>query len=102
MAEIGADVKLYNDLGISAALAPNGTRLAFVATGSDGKRHLYVRSLDQLQATMLSGTEGAENPYFSPNSEWLGFFANGKLKKIAVQGGAAVTLCKAPDGRGGT
>jgi len=101
MAEIGADVKLYNDLGISAALAPNGKRLAFVATGSDGKRHLYVRSLDQLQATMLSGTEGAVTPFFSPDSEWLGFFANGKLMKISVQGGAAVTLCDAPDGRGG-
>jgi serine/threonine-protein kinase len=101
-ADIGADVKLYNDLGISAVLSPNGARLAFVAIGPDEKRHLYVRSLDQLQATMLSGTEGAENPFFSPDSEWLGFFANAKLKKIAVQGGAAVNLCDAGDGRGGT
>lgn len=100
-ADIGADVKLYNDLGVSAVLSPDGTRLAFVAMGPDEKRHLYVRSLAQLQASMLSGTEGAENPFFSPNSEWLGFFADRKLKKIAVQGGAAVNLCDAGDGRGG-
>jgi len=101
-ADIGADVKLYDDLVISAALSPNGARLAFVGLGSDGNRHLYVRSLDQLQATLLSGTEDAENPFFSPDSEWLGFFANAKLKKIAVQGGAAVNLCDAFDGRGGS
>jgi serine/threonine-protein kinase len=101
-ADIGADVKLYNLLGVSAVLSPNGTRLAFVAIDSEGKRHLYVRSLDQLQATLLPGTDDAESPFFSPDSEWLGFFANSKLKKIAVQGGAAVALCDAPDGRGGT
>jgi serine/threonine-protein kinase len=72
--------------------------VAFLASGSD----LYVRSLDQLQATALSGTDGAETPFFSPDSQWLGFFASGKLKKIAVQGGAAVTLCDASSGRGGT
>ena len=100
-ADIGADVKLYKDLGISAALAPNGARVVFVGVGSEGKRYLYVRSLDQLQASLLAGTEGAADPFFSPNSEWVGFFAGGKLKKIAVLGGAAVTLCDAPSGRGG-
>ena len=101
-AEIGADVKLYNDLGISAVLSPDGTKLAFVAIGSNGKRNLYVRSLDQLQATLLSGTEDAVNPFFSPDSEWIGFFTSSRLKKIAVQGGATVNLCDAADGRGGT
>ena len=99
--DLGADVKLYNDVGISAVLSPNGARLAFVGMGPDEKWHIYVRSLDQLQATMLSGTEDAANPFFSPDSEWLGFFANAKLKKIAVQGGSAVNLCDAPDARGG-
>jgi serine/threonine-protein kinase len=100
-ADMGADVKLYDDRGISAVLSPNGARLAFVGMGPDEKWHIYVRSLDQLQATMLSGTEDATNPFFSPDSEWLGFFANAKLKKIAVQGGASVTLCDALDARGG-
>jgi|SRR5579859_4689108 len=102
VSEIGADAKLYSGYGISTVLSPDGTRLAFVASGSDEKHRLYIRSLDQLQATALAGTEDAESPFFSPDSQWLGFFASGKLKKIAVQGGAAVTLCDAPSGRGGT
>src|SRR5262249_49745195 len=48
------------------------------------------------------GTEGASSPFFSPDGQWLTFFAGGKLKKISVTGGAAVTLCDAPNGRGGT
>jgi eukaryotic-like serine/threonine-protein kinase len=101
-ADIGTDAKLYSGLGVSTTLSPDGRRLAFVASGSDERRRIYVRSLDQLQATVLSGTEEAENPFFSPESQWLGFFAGGKLKKIAVQGGAVVSLCDAPTGRGGT
>jgi Tol biopolymer transport system component len=100
--EIGADANLYTDLGPAAILSPDGTRLALVATGSDQKRRIYVRTLDQLQATALSGTEGAINPFFSPDGQWLGFFADLKLKKIFAQGGAAVTLCDAPNGRGGS
>ena len=101
-AEIGADASLYTAYGPSAILSPDGTRLALVATGSDQKRRIYVRSLDQLQATALSGTENARDPFFSPDGQWIGFFADGKLKKISVQGGAAVTLCDAPNDRGGS
>jgi serine/threonine protein kinase/Tol biopolymer transport system component len=101
-ADIGTDAKLYTGLGISAVLSPDGSRVAFIASGSDAKNRLYVRSLDQLQATALSGTEDAENSFFSPDSQWLGFFASGKLKKIAVQGGAAVTICNASSARGGS
>ena len=95
-AEIGADGSLYTDLGTAVILSPDGTRLAFVASGADQKRRIYVRSLDQLQATALSGTENAVDHFFSPDGQWIGFFADGKLKKISVQGGAAVTLCDAP------
>ncbi len=102
LSDIGADAKLYAGYGTSSVLSPDKTRVAFVASSSDEKQRLYIRSLDQLQATALAGTEDAESPFFSPDSQWLGFFANGKLKKIAVQGGAVVTLCDAPSGRGGT
>jgi Tol biopolymer transport system component len=101
-AEIGADANLYTAFGASAILSPDGTRLALVAAGSDQKRRIYVRSLDQLQATALSGTENAGDPFFSPDGQWIGFFADGKLKKISVQGGAAVTLCNAPFDLGGS
>jgi Tol biopolymer transport system component len=101
-AEIGAEASLYTGLGSSVILSPDGTRLAFVASSSDQKRRIYVRSLDLLQATALPGTENARDPFFSPDGQWLGYFADGKLKKIAVQGGAAVTLCDAPGDRGGS
>jgi Tol biopolymer transport system component len=101
-AEIGADASLYTASGPAAILSPDGARLAFVAVGADQKERIYVRSLDQLQATALSGTENARDPFFSPDGQWLGFFADRKLKKISVQGGAAVTLCDALNARGGS
>jgi hypothetical protein len=51
---------------------------------------------------IIMGTENAYFPFFSPDNEWIGFFGDGKLKKIAVGGGAAVTLCDAPRGCGGS
>src|SRR5712692_933400 len=101
-AEIGVDASLDTTVGASALLSPDGTRLALVASGADQKRRIYVRSLDQLQVTALTGTEGARNSFFSPDGQWIGFFTDGKLKKISVQGGAAVTLCDAPNDRGGS
>src|SRR6267143_456114 len=101
-AEIGTDGNLVTGFGPAAILSPDGTRLAFVAAGSDQKQRIYVRALDQLQATALSGTENGRNPFFSPDGQWLGFFADGTLKKISIQGGAAVTLCDASDDRGGS
>jgi Tol biopolymer transport system component len=101
-AEIGADAGLYTGNGSSAILSPAGTRLAFLASGADQKRRIYVRSLDQLRAAALSGTENARDPFFSPDGQFIGFFADGKLKKISVQGGAAVTLCDVPEDRGGS
>ena len=100
--EIGADAGLNTELGTSVILSPDSTRMAFVASGSDQQLRLYVRSLDQLSATALSGTENAQNPFFSPDGQWLGFFADGKLKKISVQGIAAVNICDAVSGRGGS
>ncbi len=101
-AEIGVDATLATGYGPSAILSPDGTRLAFVARSSDQKSRIYVRLLEQLQASALSGTENARDPFFSPDGQWIAFFADGKLKKISVQGGAAVTLCDAPDDRGGS
>jgi Tol biopolymer transport system component len=85
---------------ITAAISPDGSRLAFAARGPSGKEQLATRLLDQATATLLPGTENASDPFFSPDSRWIGFFADGKMKKISVQGGAAVTLCDAPTGRG--
>jgi serine/threonine-protein kinase len=85
---------------ITAAISPDGTRLAFVARGPGGKEQLATRLLEQAQATLLPGTENAADPFFSPDGQWVGFFADGKMKKISVQGGAVVTLCDASGARG--
>jgi serine/threonine-protein kinase len=65
-----------------------------------GKARLGMRSLDQSQITPLVGTENAASPFFSPDGQWIGFFADGQLKKIPAIGGASITLCEAPQGRG--
>lgn len=67
-----------------------------------GLARLSTRKLDQLEAAPLAGTEGAAYPFFSPDGRWIAFFASGKLKKISVTGGTAVSLCSAQNGRGGT
>jgi serine/threonine protein kinase/Tol biopolymer transport system component len=84
------------------AVSPDGNRIAIVATRADGKSQLWVRSLDTLTAQSLAGTDGAFQPFWSPDGRFLGFFADGKLKKIEVSGGPSITLCDAPDPRSGT
>ena len=84
------------------SISPDGASLALVAQKTSGASpQLYVRRLAQVVATPLSGTDNADSPFFSPDSQSIGFFADGKLKKIAVTGGAVVPLCDAPNGRGG-
>ena len=68
----------------------------------DGVHQLYRRSLDQLEAVSIPGTEGANYPFFSPDGEWVGFFAGGKLKKVPLAGGPPVTLSDAASGAGST
>jgi serine/threonine-protein kinase len=97
---LGPDVSLGSSTGPAVILSPDGTRLVFVSQASDGTRRLYARRLDQPKAGQLSGTEGAYAPFFSPNGEWVGFFAQGKLKKARIDGGEPVSLCDAPTGRG--
>ena len=83
------------------ALSPDGRSLA-IGTIATTRGQLWVRSLDAFQARPILGTEGAVHPFWSPDSRSIGFFAQGKLKKIAVNGGPAQSLCDAPDGRGGS
>ncbi len=82
-------------------VSPDGRRLAFVASEA-GKSQLWIRSLDSLSAQPLPGTEGASYPFWSPDSRFIGFFAQGKLKKIEASGGPPQTLCDAVNGRGGS
>ena len=99
--ELGADGRLATS-DAPFALSPDGTLLAFVANPRGGVPQVHIRYLDQLTATPLVGTEGARTPFFSPDAKWVAFFADAKLKKVPVTGGAVVTLADAPEPRGGS
>jgi eukaryotic-like serine/threonine-protein kinase len=77
------------------SLSPDGRRLAYVAGTTEKRAQLYVRSLDDLTAKPLPGTEDAGWPFWSPDGRFLGFYADAKLKKVEVSGGPVQTLCDA-------
>jgi serine/threonine protein kinase len=81
----------------SIAVSPDGGRLAFTAIDASGKTQLWVRPLDSLTAQPLSGTEGAVSPFWSPDSRFIAFFADGRLKRIEASGGPLQTLADAAD-----
>jgi serine/threonine protein kinase len=83
-----------NPYGAPVALSPDGRRIALVASDTTGRNQLWLRSLDSLTARPIADTEGASTPFWSPDSRWVAFVANGKLKKIDASGGTAVTLCE--------
>ena len=85
--------------GSAVAFSPDGRRLVY-ASVSGGRTRLYQRLLDQRESTPLEGTDDAANPFFSPDGQWVGFFAGGKLKKVSLLGGAPVTIGEAPSPRG--
>jgi serine/threonine-protein kinase len=89
--ELAPDTALARVFG-RMALSPDGLQLVACILGADGQIRLGTRRLDQSQVTLLSGTEGASFPFFSPNGRWIAFSAGGYLKKISVEGGAPITL----------
>jgi Protein kinase domain/WD40-like Beta Propeller Repeat len=99
--DLGAPVAPGN-LGPDAILSPDGTRLVLVVRGPNGKSRLQTRRVDEPLAVELRGTEGAYAPFFSPDAQWVAFFAAGKLKKAPLANGDPVILCDAPAGRGGS
>jgi eukaryotic-like serine/threonine-protein kinase len=84
------------------AVSPDGRYVAFVADEAGRARMLWIRALDSLVAQRLERTENADMPFWSPDSKQIGFFADGKLMRIAVAGGAPIRICEATDPEGGT
>jgi serine/threonine protein kinase/Tol biopolymer transport system component len=80
----------------SAKVAPDGTKIAF-AGKSRGKRFIWIRSLDAGEARLLPETEGGSQPFWSPDSRSLGFFVDGKLKRIGFDGAPAIAICDISD-----
>ena len=79
----------------SVAVSPEGRTVIIAASDKDGQR-LYRRSLDRFELAVIDGTEGGSSPFFSWDGEWVGFFADGRLKRIPIAGGASVDIAEAP------
>jgi eukaryotic-like serine/threonine-protein kinase len=91
------------DSGLWSApvVSPDGRRIVWAGV-SAGSAQLYVRDLSSVESHALSGTTSARQPFWSPDGRWIGFFARGKLRKIAATGGPVTDIADAPDPRGGT
>jgi Tol biopolymer transport system component len=74
------------------AVSPDGTRIAYVAEEEAGTQ-LYVRELRELEPKAIAGTSGARHPFFSPDGQWVGFFAEGALQRVSVAGAAPLRIC---------
>ena len=85
----------------SAVISPDGTRVVYVASRG-GRTELFQRSLNSIDPQPIQGTTNAVGPFFSPDGQWVAFFADGQLKKVSLAGGPPVTLCDAPVGLGGS
>ena len=90
----------FDELGF--ALSPDGRQLAYVAQTNSGEKQIWIRDLASNASKPLAETQGAWYPFWSPDNRSLGFFANGKLKRIDLRGGAPVAIADAPSGRGGS
>ena len=84
------------------ALSSDGALLAYISTRTGQAQRLHIRTLATGAIVDIPGTDGAAQPFFSPDDQWVGFFAEGKLKKALVSGGAPRTLCSAASGMGAT
>jgi eukaryotic-like serine/threonine-protein kinase len=84
------------------AISPDGTRLALIASVSGGEPSLWVRRLDSLTAQPLLGTEGVTGAFWSPDGQFIAFFAKGKLKKVEISAGLVQNLCDAQETDSGT
>jgi eukaryotic-like serine/threonine-protein kinase len=85
--------------GPAVALSADGTHLAYVAQ-QGGTQQIYLRAMDSLESRPISGTEGGASPFFSPDGQWVAFFAGGKLRKVSVNGGGTVTIAEPAASRG--
>ena len=108
---IGADLYSTNAQSTSAsqalghfvedvAVSPDGSYLVYVGSRG-GHSQLYLRRMNPPgESRPIPGTDGADDPFFSPDGRWVGFFAGAKLQKVAISGGPPVVLCTAPGHRG--
>ena len=101
VAPAGTGFDFMGDFSGPPVVSPNGTKVAFAAHGPKERNALWVRRLDTPAAEKLPGTEGAYAQFWSGDGKFIGFFADGKLRKISAAGGPVTILADAPNARGG-
>ena len=94
--DLGVEVSLGSPSGADVILSPDGARLVYVSAN-----RLFTRRLAESTTTELPGTDGASAPFFSPDSQWVAFFAGGTLRRVPVQGGTPVEICACAGNPGG-
>jgi eukaryotic-like serine/threonine-protein kinase len=94
-------IRYFDDVGGHSAISPDGTQIVFTGMDSLSQSRLWIRPMNSTEARLLTGTEDAQYPFWSPDSRSIGFFADGKVKTIDAAGGPVFTLADAPFGRGG-
>jgi serine/threonine-protein kinase len=95
--ELRVSDTIGSEVGTDVVIAPDGTRIAFVTHDEQSHSRLNMRRLDDPKVSELAGTDGARAPFFSPDGRWVGFWANGAVKKVAVDGGPAVVIAESAD-----
>src|SRR5262249_43259889 len=80
------------------AVSPDGRYVAFVVSGQDGTDRLWLRALDSATQRALPDTDGASQPFWSPDSRFVAFFTQGKLKTVSIASGSVQMICNAPTG----
>jgi len=98
----GAEYEFEDRQPGPVSVSPDGSRIVFAARDENREVALWVRTLDEEQARPLSGTEAASYPFWSPDGRSIGFFAEGKLRRIDTTGGPVLTICDAPFGKSGS
>jgi serine/threonine-protein kinase len=92
--QAGDNLEVASLLPVRPAISPDD-HLVVYASRRDGVSRLYRRPLDQLRAEPIPGTEGAVPPFFSPDGQWIGFWADATLKKVALAGGEPIVVTSA-------
>ena len=91
-----ANYTLDSGPGPSLVVSPDGSRIVFAGLQRGGGTQLFVRALDTFEPTPIPNTHGASAPFFSPDGRWVGFYANGALHRISIDGGAPLKIADAP------
>ncbi len=88
--------RLTMTFSTTLALSPDGSHLAFVASHNGARPQLFIRELDRFGTVSIPGTEGAVGPFFSPDGQWIAFFADNTLRKVSLAGGTPLDICEIP------